>query len=74
MFELLVSDDKRSYFINCKRDGDLLEVGAVYIAPNSGSLMNLVSDDGVTLTVVLPPEAQSNSDELVKADTSFFIN
>jgi len=74
MFELLVSEDKRSYFINCKRDGDLLEVGAVYLAPGSEPLMNLVSDDGVTLTVVLPLEAQSNSDELVKADTSFFIN
>ena len=74
MFELLVSEDKRSYFINCKRDGDLLEVGAVYLAPNSGSFMKLVSDDGVTFTVVLPLEAQSNSSELVKADTSFFIN
>lgn len=74
MFELLVSEDKRSYFINCKRNGDLLEVGAVYIAPNSEALMNLVTDGGVTFTVVLPPEASNNSEELVKADTSFFIN
>ena len=32
-FDLLVSEDKRSYFINCTVSEELLEVGAVYIAP-----------------------------------------
>jgi len=71
--DLLVSEDKRSYFINCVQNGELLEVGAVYIAPSSCSPMNLLSEDGAKLTVAIPPEALDPHSERVAVDTSFFI-
>ena len=49
--DLLTSEDKQSYFINCRVKGELLEVGAVFIAPSSCSPMKLISEDGVSLTV-----------------------
>lgn len=72
-FELLVSQDKRSYFINCKQEGEILEAGAVYIAPSSSSPMQLLSEDGAKLTVTIPPEALNQASEMVAVDTSFFI-
>lgn len=73
VFDLLVSEDKRSYFINCVLKGELLEVGAIYIAPSSSSPMTLSSEDGAKLTVTLPPEALDPHTERVAVDTSFFI-
>jgi hypothetical protein len=73
-FDLLVSEDKRSYFINCIVSGDLLEVGAVYIAPFSRSPATLVTEDGGKLTVVIPPDAENSDTELVASDTSFYID
>ena len=73
-FDLLVSEDKRSYFINCTVSGEILEVGAVYIAPFSCSPVTLISEDDVKLTVVIPPEAENSDTELVASDTSFYID
>lgn len=73
VFDLLVSEDKRSYMINCKQSGEILEVGAVYIAPSSSSPMTLVAEDGAKLTVTIPPEATHTASEMVAVDTSFFI-
>lgn len=72
--DLLTSEDKQSYFINCKVKGEILEVGAVYIAPSSCSPMKLISEDGVSLTVEIPENAANQSFEMVAADTSFFID
>ena len=72
--DLLTSEDKQSYFINCRVKGELLEVGAVYIAPSSCSHMKLISEDGVSLTVEIPENAVNQDIELVAADTSFFIS
>jgi hypothetical protein len=73
-YDLLVSKDKRSYFINCTVSGELLKVGAVYIAPFSLPQAELYSEDGGKLTVVIPPDAVDSHEELVAADTSFFID
>lgn len=72
-YDLLVSTDKRSYFLNCQVSGELLEVGAVYIAPLSSGHLQLESEEGVKLTVVVPLNAVNSHEELVAADTSFFI-
>lgn len=72
--DLLVSEDKRSYFINCRRSDDLLEVGAVYIAPSSSSPMKLEAEDGGKLIVTLPPNVVEQPTEMVAVDTSFFID
>jgi hypothetical protein len=74
MYELLVSEDKRSYFISCQLRQDLLEVGAVYIAPSSSSPMTLESEEGGKLTVTLPPNVVGQPTEMVAVDTSFFID
>lgn len=71
--DLLTSVDKQSYFINCRSKGELLEVGAVYIAPSSCSPMKLISEEGVSLTVEIPENAADQLDEMVAADTSFYI-
>jgi len=71
--DLLISQDKQSYFINCRSKGELLEVGAVYIAPSSSSPMELISEEGVSLTVEIPENAADQLDEMVAADTSFYI-
>ena len=71
--ELLTSVDKRSYFINCRSKGELLEVGAVYLAPSSCSPMELISEEGVSLTVEIPENAADQLHEMVAADTSFYI-
>jgi hypothetical protein len=71
--DLLTSEDKQSYFINCRAKGELLEVGAVYIAPSSSSPMKLISEEGVSLTVEIPKNAEAQTHELVSADTSFYI-
>ena len=74
MTELLISEDKRSYFINCSQRNDLLTVGAVYIAPLSSTPMTLVSEEGVKLTVTLPPNVTNQPTEMVATGTSFFID
>ena len=71
--DLLTSADKQSYFIHCRSKGELLEVGAVYIAPSSCSPMKLISEEGVSLTVEIPENAADQLDEMVAADTSFYI-
>lgn len=71
--ELLFSVDKRSYFINCKSKGELLVVGAVYIAPSSCSPLKLISEEGVSLTVEIPQNAADQLHEMVASDTSFYI-
>ena len=71
--DLLISQDKQSYFINCRAKGELLEVGAVYIAPSSSSPMKLISEEGVSLTVEIPKNASDQLLEMVAADTSFYI-
>lgn len=71
--DLLTSVDKQSYFINCRSRGELLEVGAVYIAPSSCSPMKLISEEGVSLTVEIPENAADQLNEMVAADTSFYI-
>lgn len=71
--DLLISRDKQSYFINCRSKGELLEVGAVYIAPSSSSPMKLISEEGVSLTVEIPENAANQLNEMVAADTSFYI-
>jgi len=73
MLDLLTSEDGKSYFINCKIKGELLETGAVVIAPFSSSPMKLNSTEGVTLTIEIPTNAANQSIEMVAADTSFFI-
>jgi len=71
--DLLTSVDKQSFFINCRAKGELLEVGAVYIAPSSSSPMKLISEEGVSLTVEIPENAFDQILEMVAADTSFYI-
>jgi|TARA_B100000073_G_C23710433_1_gene564028 hypothetical protein len=71
--DLFVSSDEKSYFINCKIKGEILEVGAVYIAPFSASPMKLLSSEGVSLTIEIPNNAADQDVEMVAADTSFFI-
>lgn len=71
--DLLTSPDKQSYFINCKVKGDLLVVGAVYIAASTTSPLNLVSAEGANLTVEIPKDAVNRPDGVVAADTSFYI-
>ena len=71
--DLLTSDDEKSYFINCKIKGELLEAGAVYIAPFSVSPLKLMSSEGVSLIIEIPNNAANQSIEMVAADTSFFI-
>lgn len=72
--ELLVSEDKRSYFINCISTNGILEVGAVYIAPSSSSPMTLTAENGAKLTLTLPPEVVEQPTEMVAVETSFFID
>ena len=71
--DLLTSEDKQSYFINGRAKGELLEVGAVFIAPSSSSPMKLISEEGVSLTVEIPKNASDQLLEMVAADTSFYI-
>ena len=71
--DLLTSEDKQSYFINCRVKGELLEVGAVYIAPSSSSPMELVSQEGASLIVEIPENVVNNPNSMVAADTSFYI-
>ena len=71
--ELLVSADPRSYFINCRTKGELLEVGAVYIAPSSCSPLELLTEEGASLTVEIPENAIDQDTEMIAADTSFYI-
>lgn len=73
-YELLVSEDKHSYFINCKSQNGILEVGAVYIAPSSSIQMKLVDENGAKLTVTIPPEAANQNTEMVATGISFFID
>ena len=73
-FDLLVSEDKRSYFISCRERHDLMEVGAVYIAPFSSSPMTLDSEEGGKVTLTLPPNVINRPTEMVAVDTSFFID
>lgn len=74
LYELLISEDKRSYFINCTLDGDFLEVGAVYIAPSSSSPIELCHENGAKLSVILPPEASNQNTEMVAKEVSFFLD
>tara|TARA_X000000950_G_scaffold79132_1_gene99496 strand:+ start:1000 stop:1230 length:231 start_codon:yes stop_codon:yes gene_type:complete len=74
IYELLVSEDKRSYFINCQSNNGILEVGAVFIAPSSSSPIKLVAENGAKLTLTLPPEAANQDTEMVAAETSFLID
>ena len=71
--DLLISKDKRSYFINCRTKGELLEVGAVYIAPSSCSPLELLTEEGASLTVEIPENAVGQDTEMIAADTSFYI-
>jgi hypothetical protein len=73
-FDLLTSEDKRSYFVNCVSNGDSFKVGAVYIAPSSCSPMTLVSDEGAKFTVTLPPNVTNQPVEMVALGTTFFID
>jgi hypothetical protein len=73
-YDLLVSEDSRSYFINCTVSGDLLEVGAVYIAPFAPQQMELHSKGGGKITVIIPTNAVNIDTELVASDTSFYID
>jgi hypothetical protein len=73
-FDLLVSEDKRSYFINCRKEGMVLEAGATYLAPNTSSPLTLVGEEGVKFIVILPLECVDSSEELVASQTSYFIN
>lgn len=72
--ELLVSEDKRSYFINCRQDNDYLEVGAVYIAPSSSSPMTLVTEEGGKLSLTLPIDAVNQPTEMVAVEMSFLVD
>lgn len=72
--ELLVSEDKRSYFINCRQDYDYLEVGAVYIAPSSSSPMTLVTEEGGKLSLTLPIDAVNQPTEMVAVEMSFLVD
>tara|TARA_A200000113_G_scaffold207058_1_gene204407 strand:+ start:399 stop:626 length:228 start_codon:yes stop_codon:yes gene_type:complete len=72
--ELLVSEDKRSYFINNKRHNGILEVGAVYIAPFSSSPMTIVDENGAKFTLTLPSDVTDQNIEMVAIGTSFFID
>jgi len=74
MTDLLVSEDGRSYFINCELKRDLLVVGAVYIAPDTESPLKLNLPEGGNLTLVLPPSAANQSQEMVATRTSFLID
>ena len=71
--ELFLSKDEQSYFINCKVKGEILEVGAVYIAPSASSPMELVSQEGASLTVEIPENVANKPNSMVAADTSFYI-
>ena len=71
--DLLVSEDKRSYFINCRTNAGLLEVGAAYIAPMSNSPMTLENEKGVSFTVEISKNQTQQPTEVVAADTSFYI-
>ncbi len=73
MIDLFRSEDEKSYFINCKIKGELLEVGAVFIAPFAVSPLKLVSSEGASLTIEIPNNAANQDFEMVAADTSFFI-
>tara|TARA_B100001063_G_scaffold137957_1_gene128914 strand:+ start:528 stop:758 length:231 start_codon:yes stop_codon:yes gene_type:complete len=72
--DLLVSEDKRSYFINCVRHNGILEAGAVFIAPSSSSPMKLIAENGAKLIVTLPTEATNQVTEMVASGISFFID
>jgi len=73
MTDLLVSEDGRSYFINCEQKGDLLIVGAVYIAPDTASPLSLFDEEGANLVVALPPKATNQSLESIASNASFLI-
>ena len=74
MTDLLVSEDGRSYFINCRFEAERLFAGAVYIAPDTESPLKLNLPEGGNLTIVLPPSAVSQPTEMVATRTSFFID
>ena len=71
--DLLTTEDKQCYFINCEIEGDVLNAGAVYIAPFSSACITLVGEEGVKLTVVLPPDVTNQMTEMVATGTTFFI-
>ena len=71
--DLLTSKDGRSYFINCRSNKELLEVGAVYIAPSTSSPLELVGEGGVSLLVEISEKGRDQSVEVVAADTTFYI-
>lgn len=73
-YELLISEDKRSYFINCTLDGDFLEVGAVYIAPSSSSPLKLYDENGATLSLTLPIDVINQPTEMVAVDMAFTVD
>ena len=73
-YDLLVSEDKRSYFINCTDQNGILEVGAVYIAPSSSTPLKLTAENDAKLIVTLPPEATNQVTEMVASGISFFID
>lgn len=72
-FDLLLSKDGRSYFVNCRSNKELLEVGAVYIAPSTSSPLELVTEDGASLLVEISEKGANQPFEVVAADTSFYI-
>jgi len=71
--DLLTSLDKQSYFINCRVNGEVLEVGAVFIASFSSSPMKLISEESASFTIEIPDTALNKDFQMVSADTSFYI-
>ena len=72
--ELLTSVDKQSFFIHCRLKGELLEVGAVYIAPLSSSPMTLLTEEGGKLSLTLPLDAVNQPTEMVAVEMSFLVD
>lgn len=50
---------------------EVLEVGAVYIAPASSSPMKLCDDIGAKLSVILPSEVVNKPTEMVATGITF---
>ena len=74
MIELLISEDKQSYFINCARTGEFLTVGACYIAPNSSASMVLLDEEGAKFSVNLPLDTCNQPVEMVATRTTFLLD
>ena len=71
--DLLTTEDKQSFFINYKVKGDLLQVGAVFLAAGCKSPLTLVGEEGANLAVEIPNDAVDKPEGVVAADTSFYI-